>query len=70
MIRSESREMIRIKNMSFRELKNELAHCRNNPTKENIIRKLMKQKYIEHKKRKKHPGNSENYKRYRNHGIQ
>jgi hypothetical protein len=43
----------KIKNMSFVELRDELCNCNNNPIKEMLIRKLMKQKYIYIRQRKK-----------------
>ena len=46
-------EIRRIKNMSFRELRNELAYCDNNPVKELLIRNLMKEKYIHCMRKKK-----------------
>jgi len=41
-----------IQNMSFNELRDELMNCDNNPIKEYLIRRLMKEKYIYYKKRK------------------
>ena len=52
-IMSNNNELYKIKQMSFRELKNELSKCNDNPIKGLIIRKLMKEKAIKYKKRKK-----------------
>lgn len=48
-----NQEITRIKRMSFRELRDELGNCDNNPVKERIIRSLMKEKYIHYLKKKK-----------------
>ncbi|CAH6421824.1 Hypothetical protein KVN_LOCUS512 [uncultured virus] len=42
-------DIINIKKMSFKELKNELKNSENYPVKNLIIRKIMKQKYLNHK---------------------
>ena len=42
----------KINKMSFQRLRDELSICVDNPVKNLLIRKLMKQKYIEYKKRK------------------
>ena len=41
-----------IKRMNFYQLKKELSRCKNNPKKELIIRKLMKKRYLEYKRKK------------------
>ncbi len=45
-------EINKIKNMSFDQLREELSLCKNNPVKELIIRKMMKNRYLELKNRK------------------
>jgi len=42
----------KIFNMNFNELRDELVYCDNNPIKEMLIRKLMKEKYVYYIKRK------------------
>lgn len=45
-------EITRINNLTFRELRNELANCQNNPVRETIIRNLMYIRYNQHLQKK------------------
>lgn len=50
-------DVYRIKHMSFRELREELAECVNNPVRELLIRKMMKRLYLEHQEKKRRLNN-------------
>jgi hypothetical protein len=54
------REYEKFKYMSYRQLKNELLRCSDNPHKERIIREVMKDKAIRYKLRKREISNSKN----------
>ena len=47
-------EVSRINNMTFGELRNELANCNNNPVRQKLIRNLMVIRYNQHLEKKQH----------------